>query len=656
MSSAKKRNRGLEVLEQNFLLCRLYQRDSLDDIFEARDLTPDSSKEEILGKKAKYGPLFWAFNLEMTVEPMHIGLVMDEANQYLLARPGIHLIKSMFCRGCGQVDIGAARKIQHGNRNVVLVEEGHVGLAWCDGQPVLLPDGYHAWTHETMHFERQMPLDLEVVQLGPYTLVTVNDGFVGITQDNGKVTILEGGRPHVLTHAAWKFEYMLPLHTQTDEFFSDLATSADNIQMRVRASVVWKVADPKLVRTNLTVARNLREWLKTKSASKVMERLRKNVIQQVMACISKFTAMVCYCDTFHASAAFAADQQGVRGRSRSATSTDNPFFDSAKLSKTLDLANAITRQYGVQVVAIDVVEATPLDSKLRDVLTVGAQAAADAMQLARVKQGEADAKLVVERSKAESLVAAAKGKAEAMLIEAVGESDAMIVEAEGHIEAAKKLGSDPLTLLLERLRISNEILGGGEKLFTTQHKDSGKDPRYVFEINCEAAKKKEKKEKKSLVHKVSPAQAAMASSLNMILTERGASNRCVFAETSKLRAGGTVKLTLKSHPGQGIGKKYLEERRAGPWRYIESGCGPTDVAVSVKYEDGAFIKLANDDLVFDVAFWNMSVGTAVNFVGGTNAKAKTKLNGRGREWVINGDGTIGAKHFPHLVLGIQNPE
>ncbi len=100
----------------------------------------------------------------------------------------------------------------------------------------------------------------------------------------------------------------------------------------------------------------------------------------------------------------------------------------------------------------------------------------------------------------------------------------------------------------------------------------------------------------------------MASSPNMILTERGASNRCVFAETYELRAGGTVKLTLTSHPGQGIGKKYLEERRAGPWRYILSGCGPADVAVSVKYEDGAFIKLANDDLVFDVAFWNMRLG------------------------------------------------
>ena len=301
-----------------------------------------------------------------------------------------------------------------------------------------------------------------------------------------------------------------------------------------------------------------------------------------MACISKFTAMVCYCDTFHASAAFAADQQGVRGRSRSATSTDNPFFDSAKLSKTLDLANAITRQYGVQVVAIDVVEATPLDSKLRDVLTVGAQAAADAMQLARVKQGEADAKLVVERSKAESLVAAAKGKAEAMLIEAVGESDAMIVEAEGHIEAAKKLGSSPLTLLLERLRISNEILGGGEKLFMTQHKDSGKDPRYVFEINCEAAKKKKKKKKNKL------SSYSVATGGHGIVTEHDphgacASNRCVFAETSSTSRR-HCQMTLKSHPGQGIGKKYLEERRAGPGAILSAAQQTSSCPLSTRTE------------------------------------------------------------------------
>ena len=87
----------------------------------------------------------------------------------------------------------------------------------------------------------------------------------------------------------------------------------------------------------------------------------------------------------------------------------------------------------------------------------------------------------------------------------------------------------------------------------------------------------------------------------MILTERGASNQCVFAEAAELRVGGTAKLTLKSHPGRGIGKKYLEERRAGPWRYIESDECSEQAAVSVKFEDGAFLKLASDDLVLDVA-------------------------------------------------------
>merc|ERR1711998_311832 len=120
----------------------------------------------------------------------------------------------------------------------------------------------------------------------------------------------------------------------------------------------------------------------------------------------------------------------------------------------------------------------------------------------------------------------------------------------------------------------------------------------------------------------------------------------------KLRAGEVARLTLSSHPGDAIGKKYLEEREYEAWRYIESGCGPACVAISVRLEDGKFIKLANDDLVFDVSFWKMEVGNTVNFVGGTTAREKTKQGGGGRDWVINEDGTIGAKHHPHLVLGM----
>ena len=76
----------------------------------------------------------------------------------------------------------------------------------------------------------------------------------------------------------------------------------------------------------------------------------------------------------------------------------------------------------------------------------------------------------------------------------------------------------------------------------------------------------------------------------MILVNRDSPERCIFEEAAKLKAGGKASLTLKSHPGQGIGKKYLDERWAGPWRYIESGCGPAEFAVSVKYEGESRVK------------------------------------------------------------------
>ena len=49
----------------------------------------------------------------------------------------------------------------------------------------------------------------------------------------------------------------------------------------------------------------------------------------------------------------------------------------------------------------------------------------------------------------------------------------------------------------------------------------------------------------------------------------------------------------------------------------------------------------------------LQVGNTVNFVGGTTKKEVTKQGGGGRDWVINADGTIGAKHRPDLVLGMK---
>lgn len=138
----------------------------------------------------------------------------------------------------------------------------------------------------------------------------------------------------------------------------------------------------------------------------------------------------------------------------------------------------------------------------------------------------------------------------------------------------------------------------------------------------------------------------------LILVEKGNQNACVFEHATELMKGEVVPLTLLSHPGKAIAKQYEKERHFGEWRYIESRGDVVENAISVKYEEFTFLKLDHEDLVFDVAFWNMKVGTPVNFVGGTNHD-KTYSYGGGRDFVINDDGTISCKHFPNLVLGFN---
>lgn len=139
----------------------------------------------------------------------------------------------------------------------------------------------------------------------------------------------------------------------------------------------------------------------------------------------------------------------------------------------------------------------------------------------------------------------------------------------------------------------------------------------------------------------------------MVLVNRGSINQCVFANMDALKRGETCALTLSSHPGAGIGLMYPDERRFGPWRYIESSACPEAQAIRAQYQDGNYLMSEGRDLVFDVSFWKMEVGNTVNFVGGTTAADATKKGGGGRDWVLEDNGTIAAKHHRHLVLGFR---
>mmetsp|Transcript_14998 Transcript_14998/g.19458 ORF Transcript_14998/g.19458 Transcript_14998/m.19458 type:complete len:319 (-) Transcript_14998:271-1227(-) len=139
----------------------------------------------------------------------------------------------------------------------------------------------------------------------------------------------------------------------------------------------------------------------------------------------------------------------------------------------------------------------------------------------------------------------------------------------------------------------------------------------------------------------------------MILVPKGHPQQLIFKEAKHLINGQKAKLTLSgSFEGKGIGKKYGNENRSGPWRYTESAFGPADNAITVQLVQNEYLKLVDCDLTFDVSFWKYEPGNTVNFVGGTNQKEKTLLPGGGRCWEVLPDGTISCKGARHLVLGV----
>ena len=62
-----------------------------------------------------------------------------------------------------------------------------------------------------MDFLKFIDLEDHLIALGPYTLLTVDEGYAAVTQDNGKQVILGGGQVHLLNHRNWKFEKFMTL-------------------------------------------------------------------------------------------------------------------------------------------------------------------------------------------------------------------------------------------------------------------------------------------------------------------------------------------------------------------------------------------------------------------------------------------------------------
>mmetsp|Transcript_24876 Transcript_24876/g.57355 ORF Transcript_24876/g.57355 Transcript_24876/m.57355 type:complete len:571 (-) Transcript_24876:403-2115(-) len=506
------------IMKQHGLLNTRYLKAEFDDLFEENDFKANSSMSENLTLRCLHGYyclpivgccIYNSFNTELIVPAGHVTLFTNENNDYVFAQPGVHNIKGFFTKQHGS-PVSVNYTIIHGNRVIVTIPQGKLGYATDKGQPVLLPPGLHSWKSETLKFIEQHSLDDHVIKIGPYTIVTVDEGYAAITQDNGMQKILDGGHTHLLTHQKWKFEKFMTLKIQTDDLQRIRAASADNITMLVNSTVVWRIKDVKVA------AKLASETMSTPGGARAADitKLRNDVLKQAIASLASFIGSVNYSDSFHIAAA-AQRQIASAGTAvpvdndfqknanaiqivPTSINVDNPLFDQAGMSTAVSHANAITSAYGVEICSINIISANPDDPTLTKSLSAGAVASAAALQEETAARGkakamkinaeaqsitlkinsdaEARAELVSAETYAKSTTIKAEAEGKAQILIAEGTKQADILQAEGSIKAAYLLEDSKFAVDIERIKQSAMALNKSDKFFF------GKEPEYMTNV------------------------------------------------------------------------------------------------------------------------------------------------------------------------------
>lgn len=471
-----------KVLLQHGILTFDHLKPTFRELFvPGLDLPANSSHSANLQARAHwlFSPCYDFAHTELTVPAGEVGLLVTDENHYIFAEPGMHNIASYFIQlagGCRRVD-QAMNAIVHGNRTIVTVDQGTVGYAMDQGQPVLLPPGLHSWTSETLRFVRAYDVSSSVVEIGPFTLVTVDEGYAAITQNNGSQQVLTGGQTYLLDHAKWRFEKFVTLKIQTDDLEKVEAASADNIIMRVNSNVVWRIVDVATAASMATDTMSLSG--RDGDVTADISMLRNDVLKQAIASLAGFIGSVNYSNSFHVSAAaqrpatpaaiatLASDGDGGGGLGREhglprASASENPMFDPQMMTAAVEHANATTMSYGCKVLSINIISANPVDRNLMESLASGAVAAAAALQAETAARGQAEASRI-----------AAEAKAACCRIEAEAEAEAEVLRAKGSKEAAELIGSSDVAVELAKIDRSAKALSKGDKVYF------GQEPSYI---------------------------------------------------------------------------------------------------------------------------------------------------------------------------------
>jgi hypothetical protein len=391
------------------------------------------------------------------VEPgcVRSGSAGDGTN--LFFGPGVHAFFGLFYSFGDMYRVSDTEEIINGTRAIITVKQGLIGLAMDRGEPIILPPGMHQWDDPNLNFVKFIDLASSLITMGPYTLVTVEQSYAAITQDNGKQKVLGGGSSYMLTHQNWKFQAWLSMKMQTNKLSNLLMTTGDNIGLCITANVNWSIVDAVVA-----AGRNVDASL----GSDTLKLMREDVNLQVTSSLASLVGAIHYgsqgtsgLQKAARDGAPAGPSSGEDGAAVAAVGEPEPegkldrkaLWDPGRLQNAVNDANSICNRYGVQILSINLIAVAPADAQLREIMSRGAVATVSAEETTKAARAEANAALITAQAEAARAQAAADAKlikarsdAEAVTIAVQGEAtraqaaaDAMLIKARSEAEAAE---------------------------------------------------------------------------------------------------------------------------------------------------------------------------------------------------------------------------
>eukprot|EP00927_Polykrikos_kofoidii_P060517 TRINITY_DN55475_c0_g1_i1.p1 TRINITY_DN55475_c0_g1~~TRINITY_DN55475_c0_g1_i1.p1 ORF type:complete len:537 (-),score=90.65 TRINITY_DN55475_c0_g1_i1:37-1599(-) len=388
----------------------------------------------------------------------------------LLFGPGVHVISTLYRKPLSKINrVSDTPRIISGVKGITTVKQGFVALVFEKGEPLILLPGIHYWDNPDICFHSFVDLSEDLIKLGPYTLVTVEECRSAITADNGKQRVLHGGKAYMLTHQNWKFQAWLSQKMQTNKFGPLKMTTGDNITLDITVNVTWIVEDAVLA-----AARNVDLSL----GDDTLTMIRSDVILQITSSIASFIGSIQY-----GSKGTATLQQAVReggdlseidfsisgippaetklNAKKVEKSGREALFDQDAMVTAVSRTNEFCERYGVKVFAANIISAVPSEKKLVEVMTRGAVASVAAEETAKSARAEtnallitAEAKAAIARAEAEATLIKVRAKADSLRISARADADAEKIRATGSKDAGVSIGESSVAVSLAKLKIA----------------------------------------------------------------------------------------------------------------------------------------------------------------------------------------------------------